>query len=213
MRSKYSEGIIYYIISADGKLLYIGSTRTSLKTRIIKHKSGCKTYFTNNKKRYCSSYKIIKDYEYTYHILERFPCFTKKELEARERYHLDIFKEYDCFDICNTNNVGNSIEDNQTKLIECKIKNKEKYKLYQDDYRTNHKEDAKQYVLDNKDKTKLYQSEYRNTHRENEKQYRLDNKDSLSSTHKKINAYKISFGGDMRSNNNNLLKIDPTIFH
>ena len=60
---------------------YLGSTIESLNIRYSKHKHDCKNY----KKKVCF-YKDVEDFasEWEITLLEKYPCTSKKALEARE---------------------------------------------------------------------------------------------------------------------------------
>lgn len=117
-------------------------------------------------------------------LVEDYPCNSKKELEIREGFYI---RNLDC--------VNDRIAGRTDK--EWRVDNKDTMKEYNKEWRDN-----------NKDKLKLYRDN--NKHRI--KQYRDDNKDKMKQYNKQIRSYKNSWGGDLRYANNNLLRIDYTLF-
>ncbi len=82
-------GLIYSIRSPSTDKIYIGSTTQSLQERFTRHKSCCKEYSTN-KKKYISSFEIIKFGDAYIEEYEQFPCEDLKLLRTREA---EIIKE------------------------------------------------------------------------------------------------------------------------
>jgi hypothetical protein len=126
----YSESKIYQIKDKESGAIYIGSTTRKLKVRLDGHKSCYKRYL-QGKERFCASYNIIKDDNYTIELIENFPCKTKKELLTREQYFIDTV---DCI------NTNNSIltkerraeklrQNRQDKLQYRKDKDNNRYKI------------------------------------------------------------------------------------
>jgi hypothetical protein len=74
----YLNGKIYKIHSPSLNLTYIGSTTTSLKERLDKHK-----YHNTS----CSK-QIMKSNDYEITLVENYPCTSKYELEMRETEHI-----------------------------------------------------------------------------------------------------------------------------
>jgi len=163
MANKYDNGKIYKIVDFTNGNIYIGSTVQTLTERLAQHK----------RDKRCSSCDIIKNGDYDIILIENYPCQSKEELEARERYY-----------ILNTECVNLQIP-GRTK---------------------------KEYYEDNKEKIKKRIKEYRDKNKDRTKEYREKNKDTQSQHQKKTNAYKHSWGGDLRYYNCNLLKIDTDLF-
>jgi hypothetical protein len=92
----YQNAIIYKLKhneDYDDLNIYIGST-TNFKNRKYQHKTAC-----NNEKGKLYNYPIyqfIRDNggwdEWVMIAIKEYPCDSKKELETRERYHIDLFK-------------------------------------------------------------------------------------------------------------------------
>ena len=87
----YSEGKIYKLyVTGVEEFCYIGSTITSLEKRMSVHMCQAKSE-TQTK---CYSLKLFEDdNEVVIELLENYPCDTKEELHARERYWIEQFPE------------------------------------------------------------------------------------------------------------------------
>lgn len=86
----YSKSVIYKI-HKDG-ICYIGSTNDE-NQRKRDHKSSCNN--VNNKK--CFHLKVYQHIRenggwdnWTFEVIEEFPCENRKQLEERERYYYDL---------------------------------------------------------------------------------------------------------------------------
>ena len=87
----YSLGKIYKIISDHTDLCYVGSTCTPyLSTRMARHRSDLKSYKRGKKRLLCTSREIVKFDDAKIILIEMFPCGSKAELFARERYWIEI---------------------------------------------------------------------------------------------------------------------------
>ena len=90
----YKRGKIYKIESKDGSLTYYGSTTEKyLRNRLCKHKDNFKRWKDGINNR-VTSFDIF-DYceEADIFLVEDFPCDSKDELRARERYYIT---QYNC---------------------------------------------------------------------------------------------------------------------
>lgn len=94
--NKYSKGKIYKLciksnIQNDGEI-YIGSTiEPYLCNRIGKHRSDYKR-FLDGKMNNILSFKLFEKYglnNVEIVLLENYPCNSKQELHARERYYIE----------------------------------------------------------------------------------------------------------------------------
>jgi len=75
----YSQAKIYKIECNITNEVYYGSTTLSLSQRITHHKA----------RRDCSAIKIIDIGNFNIKVIEEYPCNSKKELEARERWYIE----------------------------------------------------------------------------------------------------------------------------
>ncbi len=88
----YQNGQIYMIKCNTTNLVYIGSTaQAKLSVRIGGHRVNYKR-FRNGDFTYCNSYKILENNNYSYETLEFYKCDCKKELEERERFYIEDYK-------------------------------------------------------------------------------------------------------------------------
>ena len=165
MNNEYQQGKIYQIRCLETNEVYIGSTITSLNTRLSHHKYSLD----------CRSKSIIERGNYMIELIEDYPCNTKEELLWRERYY---FEHRECVNIYRP--ITNDIE----KKIYYE-ENKEQRKIYREE----HKEQRKIYIEENKDEikecTKIYREKHKDEIKEYKKKYREENKDELKE-YKKI---------------------------
>jgi hypothetical protein len=125
----YQKGKIYKITSGD--LIYIGSTcEPTLAKRLANHVKNFKVFQTGKGGSNVSSYQLIETGTYEITLVELFPCGSKDELTARERFHIE-----------NTACVNKRIPGRTKK--EYHIDNQEKHNVY-----------TKKYYIDNKVKIK-----------------------------------------------------------
>eukprot|EP00952_Eustigmatos_sp_NYUAD-ZCMA_P003117 13554-Eustigmatos_ZCMA.PRE.1 len=84
----YADGKIYKLeCSVTGKV-YVGSTTQKLAPRKDQHIQGFKMWKRGHKK-HMSSYEVVENGNFEIMLIEAFPCSSKKELEARERHHIE----------------------------------------------------------------------------------------------------------------------------
>ena len=84
----YSKSVIYKIYDNTNGDTYYGSTCNELRYRMYWHK-----HTDNN----CKSKSIILNDDYSYSVVEEFPCETKLELHTRERWWIENNK---CINKC-----------------------------------------------------------------------------------------------------------------
>ena len=83
-------GKLYEIIDNVNNNRYIGSTsQIQLSNRISSHRTDFKKWL-NGKTNNCGSYEILKNDNWTYYLLENYPCNDKEELRSRERYYIEL---------------------------------------------------------------------------------------------------------------------------
>ena len=169
----YKNGKIYKITSDSTNKIYIGSTCQPLSKRIADHRDSYKQFINNKRNRIITCYELIKLGDAIITLIEDFPCESKEQLHARERYYIELHK-----DIC----VNKKIPTRTTK--EWQVENKESLALYKKQYRIDNKEKIKQYNIDNKEKMALYHKQYRIDNKEKialrKKQDRIDKKEKLA---------------------------------
>lgn len=167
------KALVYSIRSYQTKDIYIGSTTQSLSSRMCNHRWDY-TRWIIGKKKYISSFEILK-YEDNYiELLEEVEVQSKQELHKLEG---EYQRKMDCV---NKKIEGQTKQEyyqtNKETLIKQQLKyrdeNKEKVKEQQKKYRDENKEKIKKYRDENKDKLNEYLKKYQQINREviNEKQ-------------------------------------------
>jgi len=182
----YQNGKIYEIINDQTDDKYIGSTTILLSQRMAQHRSNYKKYL-KDEGRYITSCNILKYDSAKIVLIENFPCNSKEELHARERYWIENSKCVNKCIPCRTQKEY--YEDNKEKLNEKSKEyyedNKEQRKIYYEDNKQKRKEKLKQYYEDNKEKLKEYNKEYREDNKEKIKEYLENNKGKIKEYKKK----------------------------
>jgi hypothetical protein len=87
----YTESKIYKIECNITNRCYIGSTTYSKIIHRLKEHERCYKKWKLGKYGKTSSFDVIGNGNYSIHLIESFPCNSKRELEAREG---NIIKEY-----------------------------------------------------------------------------------------------------------------------
>ena len=88
----YQLGKIYKIIDNTNGNVYIGSTcEPILARRLSKHVQDYKRYLMGKRWSY-TSFQIIANNDYNIVLIESYPCNSKDELHARERYYIETIK-------------------------------------------------------------------------------------------------------------------------
>ena len=92
--NKYQRGKIYKIISPHTNKIYIGSTtEIYLSHRLAKHKNMYKL-FLENKHHYTTIYELLKLGDVEIVLIETYPCCSKDELHKKERYYIELNKDF-----------------------------------------------------------------------------------------------------------------------
>ena len=148
----YQQGKIYKIeCNVTGKV-YIGSTcEPTLARRLAGHITNYKRYLKGTY-HYVSSFDVLQNGNYDIVLIESYPCDTKDELHARERYWTN---NIDCVNKIKNQGMHHEIgekgyqkqyyNDNKDKIIE-------KSKEYYNDNKDKIIEKSKEFYNDNKDK-------------------------------------------------------------
>lgn len=135
----YQNGKIYKITCDLTDKIYIGSTCNPLYKRHDGHKHKYRQ-FINGKYHNVSSFELIKLGDTVITLIEDFPCDRKEQLNARERYHIELNRN-----ICvnkniptrtqkerRTENPENHQEQNRKWVEKNPEKEKERLKKYRD---------------------------------------------------------------------------------
>jgi GIY-YIG catalytic domain len=85
--NKYAQAKIYKIESVLGGLVYYGSTRNDLYTRMGMHKGDHKK-FQAGKHRRITAFDVLVHPDARILLVEAFPCSNKQELTAREAWYI-----------------------------------------------------------------------------------------------------------------------------
>jgi hypothetical protein len=135
MEENFKIGRVYKITSQNTDKIYIGSTTKNLKRRLQGHLANYKRYI-NNKYEYTTSYEILKYEDAKIELIEEIEYIDIIDLRKRERHFIELYRK-DCVN----------------KYIPTRTQ-KESIKIY----RTNHKEETKEYNKNyhNKNKGKIY---------------------------------------------------------
>ena len=177
----YKQGKIYKIECNVTGLIYIGSTcKKTLAQRMTNHRSKYKKYL-NGKSNYYSSFIVMENGDYDIILIEDFPCNSKDQLFARERYHtnktecVNIRKNQGrCLELGKKEYDKERYENHREERLEVsrqyRINNPEKVKLANQKSHQNHREErlevSRQYNIDNNEARKEYKKKYREEHKE-----------------------------------------------
>ena len=156
----YQQGKIYKIVCNTTGLVYIGSTaEPTLARRLAKHSSNFKGY-QNGKDSFMTSFKVLENNNFEIILLESYPCTSKDELHAREKYFIE---NNECVNkYVPTRTPEEYKEKYREKLLE---KRKENYRQNIDKVRKycqETKERRKQYYKQNIEKIKQYREANKN---------------------------------------------------
>lgn len=144
----YENGKIYKLTCDKTDKIYIGSTVCTLKQRLANHKY----------KKKCMSKQLLELGEVKIELIKNYPCNTKKELETKERYYIEKYK-----DIIVNKKIPTRTDKEYYDEVDSERK-KEKY--------YNNKEYYKQ-------KSKKNYEENRELKKQKRKEYYLKNKDEI----------------------------------
>jgi hypothetical protein len=139
--SKYKDGKIYKLTSSFTNMMYIGSTIQSLNDRLRIHRC--------NKSNNTNSHLITKYNDFTIHLIENYPCNTKRELLEREGHYIRLH-----FDIC------------VNKVIPCRTDRE-----YYEDNKEHIKEQTAKYRKENSEIIKEKKAKFRKDNREKLRKY------------------------------------------
>jgi hypothetical protein len=194
----YSNGKIYKIVSYQTDKIYIGSTcQKYLSSRLQTHRYNFKSW-KDGKFTYISAFEIMCYDDAEIILLENYPCETKYELEARERYYIvneanavnkniptrndkDYYEDKKATIL---ENCRKWRERNKEKIKEYFLSNKEKLSEKKKEYRLKNKDKIAEYAERNKEKWSAYRKKYTEKHKEEilvkAKTYRDNHKDEIS---------------------------------
>ena len=186
----YKNGKIYKIVCNKTGLIYVGSTCKKLCQRLAGHREKYRAYL-KGMYTYVTSFKILENDDYDIILLELFPCDSKEQLTARERFYIESMQ---CVNkIVPTRTLeeykiqfGEDIRQKKQEFYELNKESiLEKAKQNYIDNREIKLEKQKEYSKLNADKIKEYKKEYVLNNKEKIKQGREEfyknNKDKINS--------------------------------
>jgi hypothetical protein len=144
MTTKYAQSKIYKI--TGGGMTYFGSTtKKYLSQRMGGHREDKKRFDAGKSNNCLSSFQILDTPDYQITLIESFPCQSRDELRARERYYIE---NNDCV---NKNIPGRTLQEWHTAHPDYQknlyIANRVERLKYQNDY-NQRKKAEKQPVAD-----------------------------------------------------------------
>ena len=156
----YKQGKIYKIECNVTGLIYIGSTcKKKLSGRMTNHRSNNKRYL-NGKKKYYSAFKVMENQDYDIILIEDYPCKSKDQLFARERYYTN---EIECVNICKNQGLCLELGEKQYSKFYYET-NIDKIKDYKKEYFNKNtsviKAKCKEYYDKNTETIKIKKKEY-----------------------------------------------------
>ena len=136
--------LVYVIKSDSTDNIYIGSTTNCIVKRYKSHVSDYRRYLKNDKKKYLTSYEILKFDDHYIDLLEFLKTDDKKELQRIEGNYIKQFS-----DICvNRNIAGRCKKEYKKDNIEKINKYQKSYQIsYQKEYRLTHSNYQENYKL------------------------------------------------------------------
>jgi hypothetical protein len=154
----YQNGKIYKIICNDTGLCYIGSTTLTLCNRMTTHR------YSHKIGKNCSSNVILKNENYSYCLIEKYPCENKEQLKKKEQFYIDSI---DCVNKHNSYLTEDKLKElNKKWRDDNKEYIKEKRKEYYETNKEIFKEKNKEWRENNKEKRKIQKKKYYDLNRE-----------------------------------------------
>lgn len=210
----YKNGKIYKLVCNKTGLTYIGSTTKTLKERLCIHVSFCKAVSNGKIKSNLSSSQVIQGGDYQIELIEDFPCENRKQLTAREGFHV---RNNDCVNIhlkIHPDNLYNHIRERQKaryeedpekyrqQVREWRMKNPEKVKESHKKWLSKNQERFRQtattYYEENRERIRERNKRNYVKHREMKldkgKEYRTKNKTKIKETSRRYreqNSFKV----------------------
>jgi hypothetical protein len=86
-KNQYQNGKIYKIVDNTTKQYFIGSTTSTLYSRLHVSMREYKEYMKTDK-RFKGSYLIFLNHDFDIELIENYPCSSTEELEEREAYYI-----------------------------------------------------------------------------------------------------------------------------
>jgi len=161
--NKYQRGKIYKIVCDTLNLTYYGSTiEPTVAKRLTKHISNYKDYIKNGKWGCMTSFKLFENNNYNIFLVENFPCNSRDELLARERFYIENNECVNKVIPCRT--VKERYEANKESI-------KEKKKEWYEANKESIDEKSKEWRETNKEHLKQKNKEWYEANKEHRKKY------------------------------------------
>ena len=154
----YQNGLIYKIYCKDSEVkdVYVGST-CDFASRKYAHRMFCRN--PNTEKYNYKLYRCIRANggmeNWIIKPIKFYPCDSKRELHKEERRYIEELNATLNTHIP-TRTKREYIADNQDKIKQFYLNNKDRYKLYAKRYYSTHKAQRKEYNLRNKSHKSAY---------------------------------------------------------
>jgi len=131
----YQNGKIYKIISSFSNMIYVGSTtKKYLSDRMYHHNVDLRKWL-RNQGNYSSSFSILLFGDVRIILLENCPCNSKAELNAREQFYIDYFRE-SCVNLNNAAGINKQKQIASQKRF--RVRNHEKLKAKDRQFKKKH---------------------------------------------------------------------------
>ena len=180
---KFNNVQIYRITNNIDDMVYIGSTCLPLRKRFYNHRKEFHAKKGQNRRLFQHAATHGWD-EFHIFTVEKFPCDSKDKLREREEYHRKQIPSDICLNMCR---AFATAEDVKQGKKESRQRCKPQYNSYMRQYQQT-----------------APQQQYR-------KQWEADNRDNRRLQDQARDRYQMTWGGS-RKLDNNLLRIDPSLF-
>jgi hypothetical protein len=207
----YEHGKIYRLLAKDGHY-YIGSTTQSLNLRRNKHKNDSNLFPERKAYKY---FNTVSWENVTIELVEAYSCKTKKELNAREDFHIKAAKDDElCLNVNRAHvtkeekleNMKEYYKEHKEEIMDYQqfygAVNKEKVDEYQENYRKENaekrREYTRQYTEEHHDEVKAAKREH---YQKNKERLLAENKKYVQENKEKVNARKLAWAHRKRKEN------------
>lgn len=166
----YNNAKVYRLVA--GGLQYIGSTVESLAKRKSGHKRSYNSW-KNGTYHWVTSFLLFDtECDVDIVLIENYPCSSKEELHARERYWIENI-EGGCVNRYHPTRTNKEyIDQHRDHLLQC-------MKQYRENNKEKVQESNRKWYEENKDKVKQYREQNKDHIRQQEKEYKERNKEQI----------------------------------
>ena len=181
---RYDNGKIYRITNNIDNMIYIGSTCLPLRKRLYSHKKEQHSGKGQNRRLFLHAKKYGWK-EFDIYLLENFPCDMKEELKQREEFHRKQVPIDICLNMCR---AFATVQDKKLVNKQSRQRHVASYNAYMRQFQQ-------------RPQSKAYQI-----------QWQADNREKRNMQDRDRIKYQKTWGG-CRKKDNNLLRIDTTLFN